>query len=624
MKITKRFRTILIAVAVLSLALATGVSQLVFRYHISDLLVKLSIKHIFEVQDLYTQTLKDKVFDQFAMLEAQARYFDGVNLDDVESLKKVIMATKGIGDFKKIAVANKDGTCINYTGQGLSNIYNKSFFRKTMATGGPQISDRIELDENLDPILSLTYPIYPLGGAKQPKALLLGTLAYNMLSGIFSVSMFSGVSYNYIIADDGNIIFCNRDKKKTLYNVNFYDFVNGNSLRKNEEVQEMKLDVINKKSGFLTHYGKDEKKIVTYAPLGLNDWYIISVVPFSYVLQQQSAISTLVLILLAVVSVILVSFLVIVYTLFRHSTDIEKDNERLTIASNQTQSLIFEYDIPRQTVEFSGDTQFLLGTEKKEFSVDFIRTEYFKRIHEDDKKVIQHLRDVIAQKYEDFTAEFRYKIFNNEFIWLRMTGSLILEKDDKPKAFIGSINNVNAQVMHEQELKSIAEVDRLTGLLNKSAMEMYAKKYLEKDESEKSCALFIIDLDNFKKVNDTLGHLVGDSAILDAAKKLSLIFSEKDFISRFGGDEFCILMRLNAGFDLDMMKRIIKEKAENICMLLKEDYFDDTNCVSVSASVGIAVYPAAGKNYEDLFKSADAVLYDVKQSGKNGFRIAGE
>ena len=150
---------------------------------------------------------------------------------------------------------------------------------------------------------------------------------------------------------------------------------------------------------------------------------------------------------------------------------------------------------------------------------------------------------------------------------------------------------------------------------------MHVKQYLDEEAEGNTCALFIIDLDNFKKVNDTLGHLIGDMAILDTAKKLSLIFSEKDLIGRFGGDEFCILLRLNPQMDSKTKRKVIQDKAKNICMLLKEDYFDEKNCIEVSSSIGIAVYPESGSTYEELFQNADTALYDVKTNGKNSFKI---
>jgi len=620
MQIKASSRSSKIILLVFILVAFVTASLLIFRQQTLNLIAKSSLQNISEIQDMYAQTLQTKFADQLNMLEAQARYFENVDLNDDEALKKAITRTKGIGDFKKIAIVNKSGACTNYDGKNLSNIYNKPYFFDALKSGEPQISNKIEVDENLEPILTLIYPIKQEGVVK---AAIIGTLSYNVLKNLFAVSLFSGESYMYIISADGNVILCNRDKKRNLYNINIYDLIKNSAKADSTQViKKMHSDILKSSSDFMTFDAKDSYKLFAYAPLGINNWYIISVIPYSYIIQQQASISFLVYILLGLVAFTIAIFILVLFWLFKRASSIEKDNERLTIASAQAQTLIYEYDMQKKQVNFSGDTKFILGTEQKTFHIEFIRTEYYKRIHKDDKKVMMELRKTIENALPDFTGEFRYKTFSSgEFIWLRVSGNLLDKEDGSGKKFIGTITNVNSQVLHEQELKSIAERDKLTGLLNKSAMEQQARTILEKADEFQNCALFIIDLDNFKKVNDTLGHLVGDMAIVDAGKKLSLIFSEKDLISRFGGDEFCILLRFRKDLSKEAITNIITEKAQNLCTFLHEVYFDDNTAIGISASVGIAFYPENGKTYEALFAAADTALYEVKKSGKNGYKF---
>ncbi|MCR4790837.1 MAG: diguanylate cyclase, partial [Treponemataceae bacterium] len=576
------------------------------------------LKSIGEIQELYKENMHEQFEAQISMLEAQARYFDNVNLNDENQLKRVISSTKGIGNFKKLAIVNKEGTCINYTGQVLSNISTKEYFKKSFRTALPQISNKIELDESLEPILTLTYPLIR---NNKVQALIIGTLPYKTLKQQFSVSLFSGMNYVYIITNEGNIILSNKDKNKSLYNVNIYDYLQSNTEKSKDQINIMRSHIIKDESGFINFKGKDADKIFAYAPLDINGWYIISVVPNSYIQEQRNAFSNLVIKLFLILGLAIAVFLLILGSLLKRNSTVEKDNERLTIATHQNQSLIFEFDIPKKTIEFSGDTYFMLGINKKTISSDIARTEYFKRVHEDDISALELLQDTVSGKTSDFLAEFRYKNYSNEYIWVRMTGTLIRKEDKSPAKFIGSINNVNAQVMHEQELKSIAEVDALTSLLNKNAMQEYVSSFLKEKSEDTYCAMFMLDLDNFKMINDNLGHLAGDKAIKDTAKKLSLIFSEKDYISRFGGDEFCILLRLNEGVEKDTFLRVVNEKAKNLCRILKEKYYDEKSTIEVSSSIGIALFPENGKTYDDLFCCADAALYYIKQNGKNGYKI---
>ena len=135
--------------------------------------------------------------------------------------------------------------------------------------------------------------------------------------------------------------------------------------------------------------------------------------------------------------------------------------------------------------------------------------------------------------------------------------------------------------------------------------------------------MFVIDLDNFKKTNDTLGHSMGDIAIRDASQKISLIFSQKDIIGRIGGDEFCVFMRLD-NVNENVAAKIIMDKAASLNDSLQEYYNNDVSSVKVSASVGIALWPQHAATFNELFRCADAALYYVKRHGKDGNVIYSE
>ena len=161
------------------------------------------------------------------------------------------------------------------------------------------------------------------------------------------------------------------------------------------------------------------------------------------------------------------------------------------------------------------------------------------------------------------------------------------------------------------------ERDLLTGVYNKVSGVSIAENELRINSENSMHALFVIDIDNFKGINDNLGHAVGDEVIIEAAKSISGIFRDSDIVSRFGGDEFVVFAShiKDAAF--------VGRKAEEICNALRKDYGEDDNKQSISASVGIACFPANGKSYADLFDRADEALYSVKKRGKNGYEIYG-
>ena len=304
-----------------------------------------------------------------------------------------------------------------------------------------------------------------------------------------------------------------------------------------------------------------------------------------------------------------------------HKTDeVRKDNERFSLATEQNQSLIFEMDLGAKTVSFSGDTKFILGKEIKTFNVKDFKF-FYDRIHEDDYQAMMQLRESILGEQKSFSSEVRLKCSDGKFYWFRFSGTPILSNDGKSKKLFANLTNVNQQRLHENELRHIAETDALSGLLNKSFFQQNIETYIKEHQENSRCLFFIVDLDNFKKVNDLLGHSVGDLAIKDAGGKITRLFSVQDYISRFGGDEFCIFTCLKEAFDHDSAIAFAHEKASLLCNIMAENYFNEKTYVEVTASVGIALYPDDGKDFAELFVKADTALYNTKRNGKNGYSL---
>ena len=601
--------------AALVMAFAVVFFLVLFQSKMTNLLSDMALQNISETQALCAETLRDKINGQIKTLESQAEYFYDADLDDTEKLKKLAKSAIASGDFFRVAVVNEDGAAVDYSGRALPNMKNKDYFASAMLKGEAQIPSKIELDEHLNPCLTITVPFKT---RDKKKGAMAGFFSYDILLKIFSIPVFSGQSYFYIVSGNGNILLFNKDKNKTLYNIDVYDYIEKTAGMKNLSLRKMKVDMVKSLPGCITVEGVEGKKIFSYVPLGISDWHLIMVLPYSYIKNQQLRINILVYILLGGIAFAILVFVTIVYVTYRRSLAIKKDNERLTIANNQAQTLIFEYDVKEQKIDFSGDTQFLLGTDKKSFTIDFVRKEYFARIHPEDKNIFERARDSMRKGKENFSSEFRYKSFSNNYFWVKMTVSAILDEKREPTQFIGSIANVNSQVLHEQELRNIADRDKLSSLLNKSAFERMCKGYLFRNDKKRLSALIIIDLDNFKEVNDNLGHMTGDLAIQDAAKKISLIFSEKDFLGRFGGDEFCVLVNSSPSGDTKY-EDFIREKCETLCNAYRAYYSGDKGDYKISASIGVSFFPEDGSTFDELYAASDKALYSAKKCGKDSY-----
>ncbi len=172
--------------------------------------------------------------------------------------------------------------------------------------------------------------------------------------------------------------------------------------------------------------------------------------------------------------------------------------------------------------------------------------------------------------------------------------------------------SANHDLRHRfEELQQRATKDALSGLLNRDTVELCIKQRLAEMTPEDTCALFIVDLDDFKKVNDTLGHQAGDQAIRKSAQLLSGLFRANDIVGRLGGDEFAVFL---CG---QITEELARETGMKICQTLQLALGDDP-VVDLTASVGIYLSDA-GQQFEGLYQSADLALYKAKKAGKHGF-----
>ena len=161
-----------------------------------------------------------------------------------------------------------------------------------------------------------------------------------------------------------------------------------------------------------------------------------------------------------------------------------------------------------------------------------------------------------------------------------------------------------------EELEKRAARDELSGLLNRAAAEQYIASRLEEMRAGESCALFIVDLDDFKRVNDTLGHQAGDQAIRRSAQILSGLFHAKDIVARLGGDEFIAFMSGR------ITEQAAREQGSAICRELQLS-LGSSPAVSVTASVGVYYAGSGGQRFDSLYQSADLALYRAKKGGKH-------
>lgn len=186
-----------------------------------------------------------------------------------------------------------------------------------------------------------------------------------------------------------------------------------------------------------------------------------------------------------------------------------------------------------------------------------------------------------------------------------------MEKNGTVYRILCRMTDIDNEVNHMKRLSDASMRDKLTGLYNKNAFYTLVKKFME--EGGKKGILLFFDLDNFKNVNDQMGHLAGDEILMGVAGSMRHIFRSDDIVARFGGDEFIIFVK-------DSDEKIAADKIqflrEEIMRIKEECRAENTG---LSACVGVSMYPDDAQDVEQLVAKADDAMYYVKQHGKNGY-----
>jgi diguanylate cyclase (GGDEF)-like protein/PAS domain S-box-containing protein len=210
--------------------------------------------------------------------------------------------------------------------------------------------------------------------------------------------------------------------------------------------------------------------------------------------------------------------------------------------------------------------------------------------------------------------------WEGEFINKRKDGTIYYEKasigpmfvDDKVIGYIAIKLNITKYIEQERKVKFLAYHDPLTSLPNRHQFEQYFRDMIF--NKNKKVALFYIDLDHFKNINDTLGHHAGDELLKVFAKRLRAEISHQDFIARIGGDEFIAIINLHDTTDLEKI-------ANRILTSLHSPIHIQGQNLNITTSIGIARFPEDGKTLESLLKHADTAMYKAKTDGRNNFHF---
>lgn len=297
-------------------------------------------------------------------------------------------------------------------------------------------------------------------------------------------------------------------------------------------------------------------------------------------------------------------------------TDLTNERQHLLNILWGTGAGTWEWNIQTGEYEVNDIWLQMLGYPLKERS-SITYTLWKNRLHpEDAGQTLELLQRHFSGELDYYESEYRMRHTNGEWVWVHARGKVISRNGDgDPLWMAGVLLEVTDKKLSEERIHYLANFDPLTGLPNRTQLENHFSYLLSLSKrNDAPCAVIFFDLDRFKEINDSLGHKAGDILLIESAKRLKRLMRESDIVARLGGDEFVIVLSMT---DMHGAERVAKKILDAINHPFTIEGYE----LNTSASLGIALYPSDGLDFDTLSKNADAAMYRAKEEGRDTYRF---
>ena len=456
-------------------------------------------------------------------------------------------------------------------------------------------------------------PVYSNGGFL---GVLFVTIDGSEIANRIDTQAYGGKAMSMICDSEGTILFIEPRSSDAPLGNSVFDF--DGSVKMHEKTDALGLAAALKRgviTSFTYTYNAKSYYMAT-APVGVLDWRVITFVDAVAADAVQQQVMLYLVGMLIVMLTVGIGMAVQAYiheqTTVRkleHDKDLLLQGaERYRIITKLSNEVLFQVNLSSGEISFNDNFEGMFGFPPPLCKVDHIE-HCLPLIAEVDQDrffaMMQRMRDNAAEAHEELRMVQARKIIR----WKRIDIFSVFDQRGHTVELVGKIVDVHRQKQSIQRLIRKADSDPLTGLLNRASMERSVKDFLSGEGHRGSHALLMMDFDNFKAVNDTLGHSKGDDLLVSFAAVIRRVFRSGDYASRIGGDEYMVFLK-NVAED-----GIAQEKAE----LLREEMAGLSRKIGVpvSVSIGIALYRKDADTFDHLYKAADEALYFVKNHGKN-------
>lgn len=474
-----------------------------------------------------------------------------------------------------------------------------------ISQGDRVVTDIYYSDTARDYCFAIGYPVFADGkfiGALRAivnAGMLVSTEQYN-------ISPYGSAILGIITDEDDTILLSSSKNTKTGENAVDYLQEQGAQLTDGQLFSdEAQSNCIGEKDG-VSYY-------ISSIALDYNGWHRILIFKADAAVGLRKNISSnsYISIIIAALGVLMAAALFILQQK-KLQKKLDEETRRYALLAQFSDTVLFQYDLQTDSMHFTPNYKSLLNLRdinSENFVKDISNTQhtYFGDV--------SAISDMLQGRMQDVKQELRIRIKakDGKLRWCLITFKYLYTEDGTVDSVIGKIVDIDDNYRKEAQLVQEALRDGLTGLYNHTTVIDLVTQALQTD---KSGLMFMIDIDDFKQINDRYGHDKGNYFLRVISNCLLRCFRSEDIIGRVGGDELLVYARKADGLD------VVQKKMQMFYDMLSEDVQDSD--ITLSVSVGAASMPADGIDYEELFHTADQAMYQAKRKGKNRYCYEGE
>lgn len=545
----------------------------------------------------------------YDLLECAADYISDMPLDEVQTEEMLREKFhRHTEKFDSLKIISEDGRCVQ-DGQAYS--LKEYFLMAMLGNRGLAENGYSYADGGI-----LSVPVK--NEAQQIKGVLCGTLPCSSLdvygkadrrkgyAGLFVMDNHG----KYIVSDGGNDTFGN----------DFLTWLEGRELSLPISDIKSQMD-----SGFRYYFAisdEDGDYMVTAAPVDGTKLFAVTMADNRYIHQAglRYRIWVFVITLVIILSLIVV---IGVYLYFRREDRIAIRNlnrqlmlneETYRITARESDLCVFTYDVETEQIQFLNDKYQNLGLNQSELSVPVL----LRKIREINPETCSVLRNIFARadSAEALHSQKAKVWAGGRMRYLQIKTTNLYDESGKVSRMVGSIEDVTDMENDMLKLQKEARTDLLTGAMNRAAGTSAINRMLVQELHPGCVNTFaIVDLDNFKTLNDVMGHMWGDRALCEVVLIMKKHCRAQDIVCRLGGDEFVVFLP-------DMIREAAEESLRVLSAKLHIDYVKENLEVMISASMGIVFSDGRDITFQDLYEEADGCLYQVKRTFKGSYHIS--